>query len=72
MKYEQTQKAIEQNLTGLKNAQEITEDEYGSISGALSGVQPGLRPKPPQEGDGPVDNQTIETVGPDGESGEGI
>ena len=72
MKYEQTQKAIEQNLRGLQDAQEITEDEYGSISGALSGVQPDLRSQPPQKGDGPVDNQTIETVGPSSKIGEGI
>ena len=72
MEYKKTQQAIEKNLRGLQDAQEITEDEYGNIVGALSGVQSNLRPKPPQKGDGPVDNQTIETVGPGGESGEGI
>jgi len=63
MRYEQTQQAIEKNIRGLQDAQEINEDEYGSISGALSGVQPDLRTRAPQKGDGPVDNQTIETTG---------
>ena len=60
MKYEQTQQAI---LRGLQDGNQVTEDEYGRISGALSGVESNLRTKPPKKGDGPVDNQTIETTG---------
>ena len=67
MKYEQTQQAI---LRGLQDGNEITEDEYGRISGALSGVESDLRTKPPQKGNGPVDNQTIETTGRHREVGE--
>ena len=72
MEYKQTQQAIEKNLRGLQDGNQVTEDEYGTIIGALSGVQSNLRSKPLQEGDGPVDNQTIETTGRHREIGEGV
>ena len=72
MKYEQTKQAIEKQLGVLRDGNEITEDEYTGISGALSSGEQDLRAEPVQEGDGPVDNQSIEGVSGDSEGGEEV
>ncbi len=70
MEFKQTKQAIEKQLGVLRDGNEITEDEHAGISGALSEGEQDLRIEPVQEGDGPVDNQTIESAGGYSEGGE--
>ena len=70
MEFKQTKQAIEKQLGVLRDGNELTEDEHAGISGALSEGEQDLRIEPVQEGDGPVDNQTIESAGGYSEGGE--
>lgn len=63
MRYEQTQQAIEKNLRGLQDGNEVTEDEYGGISRALSRKQSDIRSQPVQEATGPIASPASEAAG---------
>ena len=63
MEYKQTQQAIETHLRGLQDGNQVTEDEYGGISRALSRKQSDIRSQPVQEATGPIASPASEAAG---------